>query len=112
MSGRRSLETMRSKLIKEVTSRLVKEFEPEQIILFGSSIWGAPGEDSDLDLLVIVPASELPPARRSARAHVIMGELPASLDIMVKTREEVERLRQVHASLTAEILERGKVLYG
>ena len=35
--------------------RLAAEFDPEQIILFGSHAWGTPTEDSDIDLLVIVP---------------------------------------------------------
>ena len=37
-------------LLQEVTHRLVDEFQPEQIILFGSHAWGEPDRDSDLDL--------------------------------------------------------------
>jgi hypothetical protein len=33
-------------------------------------------------------------------------------DVLVKTRAEVERYRHVHASLTGQILEEGRVLYG
>ena len=37
---------------------LVAEFDPDQIILFGSHAWGMPGQDSDVDLLVIVPETD------------------------------------------------------
>ena len=38
---------------------IIREFSPDKIILFGSYVWGNPSDDSDLDLLVIVPESEL-----------------------------------------------------
>ena len=56
-------------LLAEMTRRLVAEFQPEQIILFGSHAWGTPSPDSDIDLLVVVSASQLPPAQRAVRAH-------------------------------------------
>ena len=42
------------------------EFDPEQIILFGSHAWGTPSEDSDIDLLVIVPDSDARPTQRAS----------------------------------------------
>ncbi len=33
------------------------------------------------------------------------------MDVLVKTREEMERFGRVPAALEAEILERGKVIY-
>jgi predicted nucleotidyltransferase len=52
--------------IKEARKRLVQALHPERIILFGSHVWGTPGPDSDLDLLVIVGASDLPPHKRAS----------------------------------------------
>ena len=46
-------------LILEITNRLVKEFNPEKIFLFGSHAWGIPNKDSDLDLLIIVSNSDI-----------------------------------------------------
>ena len=99
-------------LLQEMVRRLVHEFHPEQIILFGSHAWGVPKEDSDLDFFVIVSQSKLSPVKRSVIAHRCLRGLNVPKDILVKTRSEVERLRRVHASLEAEVLERGKVLYG
>jgi predicted nucleotidyltransferase len=42
------------KSIAELTERIVEEFHPERIILFGSSALGPASEDSDVDLLVIM----------------------------------------------------------
>lgn len=106
------METSAHPKIQEITPRLVAEFAPEQIILFGSHAWGHPDENSDLDLLVVVSESDQPPPRRAARAYRCLREVPVPLDILVKTRKEVERTRHVPASLIHDVLERGQVLYG
>ena len=98
-------------LLQEITHRLVDEFRPEQIILFGSRAWGKPDEDSDLDLLVIVSQSDLPPTQRAMRAHWRLQGLNVPKDILVRTRAEVERFRDVQASLEHQIFAKGIVLY-
>ena len=106
------MKTVSRDLLEEMTRRLVAELQPEQIILFGSHAWGRPDEDSDVDLLVIVPHADDKPTERARRAYRCLRGLMVPADILVKTRVEVERFRRVHASLESEILERGKVLYG
>jgi predicted nucleotidyltransferase len=100
------------KLLDEVTRRLKAEFQPEQVWLFGSHAWGAPDADSDLDLLVVVGDSAEPPVRRAQRAHRCLRGLGIAKDVLVKTRSEIERFRKVRSSLEAEILERGRLIYG
>ena len=46
------MKIVSDELLHEMTRRLVAEFQPEQVILFGSHAWGTPNEDSDVDLLV------------------------------------------------------------
>lgn len=99
-------------VIDEATRRLAAEFQPEQIWLFGSHAWGTPDAGSDLDLLVVVPHSDERPVRRAQRAHRCLIGLGMSKDVLVKTRAEVERFRHVPASLTALILNKGRLLYG
>ena len=98
-------------LIKEITHRLVDEFEPEEIVLFGSHAWGTPHKDSDLDLLVIVSHSDASPVQRAIRAHRCLQGLDVSKDILVRTRPEIERFRHVQASLEHKIFSKGTVLY-
>jgi len=106
-----AMKTIDTDLLSEVLRRLVAEFAPEQIILFGSHAWGTPSEDSDVDLLVIVSESSERPTRRATRAYRCLRGLPLPKDILVKTRAEMERFQNVYASLECQILERGKVLY-
>ncbi len=95
-----------------ITERLVNTFRPERIFLFGSHAWGTPDEDSDLDLLVIVETSEFSPPPRAARAYRCLRDIRYPLDIMVKTREEVETYAHVPAALEYKILPNGRLLYG
>jgi predicted nucleotidyltransferase len=106
------MKTVPTELLDEMTRRLVAEFQPEQIILFGSQAWGTPDAGSDVDLLVIVSNSDVSPTQRAIRAHGCLGGLRVPVDVLVKTRAEVERFRRVPASLERAILERGEVLYG
>jgi predicted nucleotidyltransferase len=99
-------------LEKEVIPRLAAEFRPEAIYLFGSHAWGRPAPDSDLDLLVIVADSSQTPTQRAARAQHSLRGLMFSIDELVKTRAEFERYLPVYASLEAQVLEEGKLLYG
>lgn len=101
-----------SELLDTITRLLVQEFAPEQIYLFGSHAWGEPTPDSDFDILVIVSESDQRPIDRAIRARRRLRDVPAAIDVLVKTRAEVERYRHVRASLMAAITERGKVLYG
>ena len=41
--------------IREVGQRIGRRFHPQRVILFGSYAYGRPIEDSDVDLLVVMP---------------------------------------------------------
>src|SRR4051794_35181497 len=41
--------------IQNFVDRVVPSFRPAQVILFGSYAYGKPSEDSDVDLLVVLP---------------------------------------------------------
>lgn len=73
---------------------------------------GQPDDGSDLDLLVVVPQSDENPVRRSQRAHRCLGGVNVATDILVKTRAEVERFRNVRASLEYLIFSKGRLIYG
>ena len=97
-------------LLQAITQRIVERLDPEKVILFGSRAAGTARADSGVDLLVIMNTSGSPIQRavdvkRACRPRFV------SMDVLVKTPEEVEtRLRQGSFFLR-EILERGRVLY-
>ncbi|KYC41123.1 DNA polymerase subunit beta [Scytonema hofmannii PCC 7110] len=103
-----------SDVITEVTRRLVAELHPEEIILFGSYAWGTPNKYSDLDICVIVDDG-IPEFDRidwGVRALNALEDLMVDVDVVVKTRSDVETFKTVPASLTRKIVEEGKLLYG
>lgn len=94
-----------------ITHRLIKEFDPKKIILFGSYAWGTPNKDSDLDIFIIVPESKEKPFRRAVRAHRCLRGIRLPMDVMVRTEAEFNKYREVKASLHHKIAEKGKILY-
>jgi len=40
-------------VIEDVLQKIVAEYSPQKIILFGSHAYGQPDENSDIDLLII-----------------------------------------------------------
>lgn len=107
-----AMRAVTPELLTEIARRLIAELGAERVILFGSYAWGVPTDDSDLDLLVVVPGTNLGPVARAVRAHRCLRGLGLSKDILVKTRAEVEREGRVPASLVSQILARGRILHG
>lgn len=95
-----------------IVQRLVAGMNPEKIILFGSQAWGDPGPGSDVDIMVIVAQSELRPVQRAMKAYALLRDLKFPKDILVKTRAEFDKYRDVFASLASKISRKGIVLYG
>ena len=106
------MKTLDASLLQTATQRLVAEFQPDQIWLYGSHAWGNPHDDSDVDLLVVVPHSDETPIRRSQRAHRSLRGLRMPKDVLVETRQEVDRVKELKTSLENTILSRGRRLYG
>lgn len=101
--------TVTEQKIKEVVNKIVKEYQPEKIILFGSWAWGEPGPDSDVDLFIVKRTD------RSTRevAREIDGSIfprPFPIDFIVYTPEQVEKWREVDFFIR-NIFTKGKVLY-
>ncbi|MFK5925621.1 MAG: nucleotidyltransferase domain-containing protein [Desulfuromusa sp.] len=99
-------------LLDEITKRVVETVHPEKIILFGSHAWGQPTADSDLDLFVIVPPSDLPAYRRVREVYKALRGLKVPVDIVMQTSTDVEQKKNVITSLVKKVLEEGEVLYG
>lgn len=108
----RPVKAINQDLLEEVADRLAKEFRPDGIWLFGSHAWGTPDEGSDLDLFVVVPQSDEPAVERMRRAHRCLRGLGLAKDVLVKTREEFDRLRALPSTLDHLVFHRGRRLYG
>ena len=94
---------------RSASSRKIAErFRPEKIILFGSHAYGTPHADSDVDLLVIMPARNM--IDQSVRIRRAT-EHRFPLDLIVRTPEYVRRRIEDGDWFLREIVSKGKVLY-
>jgi predicted nucleotidyltransferase len=94
-------------------AKLVAHYAPQKVILFGSYAYGKPDKDSDIDLLVIKDTPERFIDRWGTVHRILTGthrSLP--LEPLVLTPQEVESRLAAGDQFIAEILEKGKVLYG
>ncbi len=99
-------------LLQEIVDRLVRGLHPERIYLFGSQGRGEAEAGSDVDLLIVVPDSDLPRHRREALSYDLLWGLTVPVDVIVLTRAEFQRACRVKTSLASTVQAEGKVLYG
>lgn len=101
-----------SPVIDAIVKKLVAEYHPEKIILFGSYAYGTPGPDSDIDLLIIKDTPDRFLDRWTQVQRILTGTHPRiPLESLVLTPQELEGRLQVRDQFVAEIVERGVVLY-
>ena len=96
------------RVIRRYARQVAEQFDPDQIILFGSHAYGVPNADSDVDLLVVMPArNQLHQAYRIRLAT----DAPFPMDLIVRTPNKLQRFLDDGESFHTEIVSRGKVLY-
>lgn len=95
--------------ILSVAGKIAKQFHPERIILFGSYAYGTPNEDSDVDLLVVMPFE----GRTARQAIEIQGAIHAGfpMDLIPITPEKLKYRLGIEDFFLREVAEKGKVLY-
>ena len=96
--------------LSEVVDRIVRKYHPVKIILFGSWARGSAQEDSDLDLLVVLPEVE---HKRKAAIQIgnSLSNLPIGKDIIVTTPADIEKHGNTVGNILLPALEEGKVIY-
>ena len=99
-------------MIEKIVKRLVAEYPPQKIILFGSYAYGQPGPDSDIDLLIIKTTGDGFLERLCTVRRLTVGTHPSvPFDPIVLTPTELEDRLEAGDQFLSEILDRGEVLY-
>lgn len=100
-------------ILREIVETLVREYQPETIILYGSYAYGNPTRHSDIDLF-IVKETEKSRFERNVEAAGIVFKPGRGISIqpLVLTPSELERRLSMGDQFICEITNRGQRLYG
>ncbi len=96
--------------IRRMTRRIVREFHPDRIILFGSHARGDAGPDSDVDLLVVMPG-EGSTREKAVEIGVALHDLDVAKDVIVVRSKEFAWRKDVVGTIEWPAVREGKVLY-
>ena len=95
-------------VIRQFAREVADLFDPDKIILFGSYAYGHPHADSDVDILVVMPA------RRQIAAAIRIDRVtdpPFPLDLIVRDPKTLAWRLEEGDWFLREIVGKGKVLY-
>ena len=96
--------------IREMTRRIIEQFNPIKIVLFGSHARGTAVPDSDIDLLVI---KKIEGSKRKERVAIgiALHDINVPKDIIVASPEEVAKFGNTVGTVLYPALREGKILY-
>ena len=97
--------------IQEIVNKIVNGYNPKKIILFGSYATGNPGDDSDIDLLIIKD-SNLSGIEQSRIVRKLFNKNYYPIDIIVKTSDEFDKYKDIIGTVIYSAHKYGKVIYG
>ena len=95
--------------IRQLCTRITREFKPEKIILFGSHAYGRPTPESDLDVMVVMQFEGDPLEQAVTMLNRLNMLIP--IDLLVRTPEQIQQRLEMGDHFIRDIIERGKVMY-
>lgn len=104
------MELIEQSKIQEIVDRIVKNYDPDKIILFGSYAQGTATERSDVDFL-IVKDTPLDPFKRGQEIRRFLRGMLVPMDILVYTNDEIKKWRDIKFSFIHTVLTTGRLLY-
>lgn len=108
----RDIGRVQSSVLEKAVERIVEEYQPEKIILFGSYAYGRPNDDSDFDLLIIKQTDERPIDRRVAVRTLLRSlKLWPLVSPIVLTPTELDERLSMGDPFADEIFTNGELLY-
>ncbi len=99
-----------NEILQKIKERLVSNYHPEKIILFGSQARGTADDRSDVDILVIC---RIEGKRRQLMLEMdrALGDLEYAFDILISTPDEFRIDRLIPGTISRYADKEGKVLY-
>jgi predicted nucleotidyltransferase len=87
------MDRLIEKYRKDALPKLMKEFKPDKVILFGSRAKGNAQKSSDIDLIVIAPFFKDIPFLKRMPLVLKKVPFPSHVDYICYTREEYENIK-------------------
>lgn len=105
-----SPKNRKTNVIDRMVRRIVKRFDPDRIILFGSHARGTAGPDSDVDLLVVM---EVDGSKREKQLEIRLAlhDFRVPKDVIVTTPDEFAWRKEIPGTIERPAAREGKVLY-
>jgi len=99
-------------ILAEIVRRLIQDFHPTRVFLFGSRARGDEKEGSDYDLLVVLENITGPAFRlaQMAHRHTLQG-ISVPVDIVMISESQFEAKKTVIGTLPEAAIHEGKELY-
>lgn len=97
------------KQVNDFCAKIVRHFNPQKIILFGSYAYGSPASDSDVDILVVLPFE----GKSANKSVEILNKTDPRfpIDLIVRTPKQIQKRLNQNDYFLMEIFEKGKVIY-
>ena len=95
--------------IEHLADEIARRFHPRRIVLFGSYATGTATEDSDVDLLIVMPHRG-PDYETASRIRLVL-DVPFPMDILVRSPVEVRRRLAMNDFFLSDIIQQGLVLH-
>ncbi len=95
--------------INEFSRAIAEKFQPEKIIFFGSYAYGHPNQDSDVDLLVVLPFEGRPVQKAIEIRRALRAPFP--LDLLVRTPQKIQERLKMGDFFIRDIVQKGLVVY-
>ena len=108
------MQSTEDSLIREMVATIVREADPDTVILFGSRARGNAGADSDVDLLIVEREPFSPHRSRrqeTARLYLALRKLAIPKDLLLYSRDEFERFKDSTHHIVGRARREGRVLH-
>ncbi|MCL5104227.1 MAG: nucleotidyltransferase domain-containing protein [Armatimonadetes bacterium] len=95
--------------IQELSQKIAADFDPDRIILFGSYAYGTASDESDVDLLVILPFEGKSFRKSLEILNKVDPRFP--VDLIARRPDDTARRYAEGDPLIRDALDRGAVVY-
>lgn len=98
-------------LLSQITQRLRQSLNPICILLFGSYASNCAGEDSDIDLLIVVPDSDKNTRELAHLGRTSLWGIKMPFDLIVCKKSELDKWSGVACNPIHTAVTQGRLIY-